>query len=149
MVSAEMKENIARLRRAGYGYKTIAARLGLSRDSVRNVCKHLDRDEANGIRTINIGYKTCALCGREIIQSKTGRPKRFCSDSCRMKYWKIHRDELNKSPEALYTCTCMYCGKTFQSYGNPNRKYCCHEHYIRDYFPKNSSESACYCGTPE
>ena len=142
MVSTEMKENIARLRRAGYGYKSIAAKLGLTRDSVRNVCKHLDQDDKKGIRTINFGHKNCDFCGRVLVQLKTGRPKRFCSGSCRMNYWRIHRDELNKSPRALYTCTCAYCEKTFQSYGNPNRKYCSHEHYIRDYFPKSNSESS-------
>ena len=36
--------------------------------------------------------------------------------------------------KANYECTCEKCGKKFISYGNKDRKYCCHECYIEDRF---------------
>lgn len=36
--------------------------------------------------------------------------------------------------KANYECICEYCGKTFLSYGNKNRKYCSHSCYINDRF---------------
>ena len=60
----------------------------------------------------------CEFCGEPLRNPKTGRRRRFCSDKCRMNYWKGHREELKKSPKAIYTMECPYChkGKTY-SYG--------------------------------
>ena len=32
----------------------------------------------------------CSVCGKEIRQKETGRPRKFCSDPCRRRYWKAH-----------------------------------------------------------
>lgn len=42
-----------------------------------------------------------------------------------MRFWNSHRDEVKH--KAVYTFTCPYCGREFQSIGNPNRKYCSRE----------------------
>ena len=75
-------------------------------------------------------YSTCKNCGKEIEQSDKGREKYFCSDKCRYTWWTAHPEARSPNSEAFYTITCAYCGKLFNSYGNSQRKYCCHEHYI-------------------
>ena len=77
-------------------------------------------------------------------KAKTGRPRRFCSEACRRAYWKMHREEINKSDKAIYTMECPYCGKIFESYGNKRRKYCCHEHYVLDRFGKKAADEAAF-----
>ena len=32
----------------------------------------------------------CPVCGTQIRQKETGRPRKFCSDPCRRRYWKAH-----------------------------------------------------------
>ena len=32
----------------------------------------------------------CPVCGTQIRQKETGRPRKFCSDPCRRRYWKTH-----------------------------------------------------------
>ena len=47
---------------------------------------------------------------------------------------ETHPDAIRQSPEAQYHLQCVYCGKEFIVYGNANRRYCCHNCYIRDRF---------------
>ena len=46
----------------------------------------------------------------------------------------MHRAELRKKESSIYTMECPYCHEVFVAYGNKNRKYCCHEHYVLDRF---------------
>lgn len=57
------------------------------------------------------------------ISTRGGR--RFCSDTCRMKWW-------NKHPKAdmPYTANCACCGKEIQMRRKGERKYCSHRCYI-------------------
>ncbi len=48
--------------------------------------------------------------------------QKFCSDKCRMAWWKAHPDQLNR--KAIYHMVCAHCGQPFDSYGNSHRKYC-------------------------
>lgn len=38
----------------------------------------------------------CKNCGVEIVRNTGRRPKEFCSDSCRVKFWQ--KNKKNKSP---------------------------------------------------
>ena len=113
--------------------------VGLPRDNVRNYCKSHGLAGYQPVYEMNLKDRieegtACAYCGGPMKKAKTGRPRRFCSEACRRAYWKMHREEINKSPGAVYTMECPYCGKIFESYGNKKRKYCCHEHYVLDRF---------------
>ena len=68
------------------------------------------------------GILLCPQCGKAVIQ-QTGHRKKFCSDQCRMAYWACHPDQVNR--RAYYDLICQYCGRSFQSYGNAHRKFCC------------------------
>ena len=136
------KKRICELRADGYGYKLIAAELGISRDVVRNFCrKHsltgyiagMDKD----VRKMVLSNAMCSNCGKPIKQKRKGKARRFCSDECRRKWWKENPEQGQRKETALYECACEFCKKEFTSYGNKNRKYCSHECYVRGRFGKN------------
>ena len=65
----------------------------------------------------------CPECGKEVVQNRKGRRKKFCSEACRFK-WK------NKHPKPenwkMVTFICPICGSEFRSrgYDGVKRKYC-------------------------
>ena len=102
------KEQIDTLREQGNGYKRIAGILGVSVNTIASYCR---RKTA-----------VCPCCGATLVMTPKHRKKKFCSDTCRLKWWYANSEKLNK--KANYDCTCQFCGKVFVSYGNKNRKYC-------------------------
>ena len=137
----EQALQIRNLRAGGMGYRVIASTVNLSRDTVRNFCRSngiggVRADKEKNLKERMEDGRACAFCGTELIRPKIGRPRRFCSESCRRSYWRTHRAELRKKESAVYIMECAYCHEIFESYGNKKRKYCCHEHYILDRFGK-------------
>lgn len=132
-VTAYQERRIRELRQRGIGYRTIAAELGIGRDTVRNFCTSHD---LNGVAAARLftPANVCPCCGGEILQPHRGRRRRFCSDACCRKWWAAHPDAIRRSPEAQRRLECAYCGKAFTVYGNAPRRYCCHNCYIRDRF---------------
>ena len=135
----EQKRSIWRMREDGMGYKTIANELGISRDAVRQYCRSNGLQGYAGACSMNIKImnekeEACDYCGKPVEQHPIGRPKRFCSDSCRRAWWKEHPEKINRRDTACYDITCIYCGKKFVSYGNKNRRYCSHNCYVKDRF---------------
>jgi endogenous inhibitor of DNA gyrase (YacG/DUF329 family) len=123
------------------GYKAIGNVLGLSRDTVRAYCKSkgMDGDAVTLSRNYEIKKENgilCLNCGKVLKQPKRGKARKFCSEKCRRKWWKENADKGNRKETAVYKVVCAYCGEEFESYGNKNRKYCCHECYIKDRFKK-------------
>ena len=80
----------------------------------------------------------CPNCGEEIRQIAKRKKKRFCCDKCRNEWWNSHLELIKR--KAYYEHTCQGCGKTFTSYGDRNRKYCCHECYVKDRFGSEQVE---------
>ena len=134
---------IQELRQKGAGYKVIAAALGVSRDTVRGICKRYKisdgtSDETKPIQKPDPENPRCACCNKELIQNERGRTKRFCSADCRQKWWNEHHDLLEKKETAIYSFTCGHCGKQFSAYGDKHRKYCSHACYIKTRFWKET-----------
>ncbi len=127
------KEQARLLRRKGMGYGKIAVWTGLNKDTVRYSCREIHIAEENReLEADMISGKACRYCGEDLPeQSGRGRRRHFCNNSCRRNYWKIHRSEIQPSPEALYLHICTYCGKTFEVYGKAERKYCSRRCYMR------------------
>lgn len=133
----DQKLQIRTLRKQGMGYQAIGKLIGLTRDSVRSYCKNHGLQGIPVVMDLNIKERiksgeACTYCFGPMPKQTTGRPRRFCCEACRRSYWKKHREEGNRSEDAIYTMECAYCHETFISYGNKSRKYCCHEHYILD-----------------
>lgn len=81
---------------------------------------------------VEVGY--CQYCGIEVLQNPGRKQKKFCSDKCRNLWWNSHLNLVNR--KAMHECVCLHCKKQFISYGNKNRKYCCHECYVAKRFGK-------------
>lgn len=115
----EQKANIIALRAKGLTYADIAEKLQVSINTVKSFYRRCEK------KTL----VCCKCCGKPINQTPRTREKKFCSDKCRMKWWKLHSDEMDK--KAVYDFKCESCGKKFQAYGNNHRKYCSRECYIK------------------
>ncbi len=107
------KEKIRELQRQGYGYKKIASLLCLPVNTVKS---HIRR------HPIDLSKKTCLYCDKVITNTPHKREKKYCSDKCRLAWWREHQDLVNR--KAIYHLTCKNCGKSFESYGNARRIYC-------------------------
>jgi len=120
-MTAEQRESIEFMRRKGLSYPRIGAELGLSVNTVKSygrrakICKDL-----------------CMRCRKPLAEVARRKSRKFCSDECRIIWWKKHRHLMKK--KAFYPMVCAYCGCDFQSYGNKNRKYCGRDCYIKDRF---------------
>lgn len=88
------REEIFKLRLQGLGYKAIASKLKLSRDSV---CQYCHRNGLSGYgkaAMLNLQQMLddeiiCKYCGAKLKHTTGKRRKKFCSDRCRKKYWKM------------------------------------------------------------
>ena len=130
-MTAEEKAEIVALRSNGATYAGIAEKLNLSINTVKSFYRRY-RENTTAVSA------HCKCCGKPLVQPKTAREKKFCSDMCRMKWWNSHRDEVNKKSLCSYRCIC--CGKSFQAYGSKRRKYCSRACYIRHRFGEDSNE---------
>lgn len=121
-------------RKKGMSYKEIANTSVLSINTIKTFCR---RNVLGGRMTVatipdEVMVIACKCCGKPVSQNPGRKQKRFCSDSCRNQWWNTHMEDVDR--KANYECICEYCGKTFLSYGNKNRKYCSHSCYINDRF---------------
>lgn len=118
MMTDEQKARILQLHAMGMGYTAIGREMGIKRDTIKSF---ISRNK-NALPTTR-----CDFCGRKIVQIPKQKPKRFCSDQCRMRWWSSHQEEINR--KAYHTFTCNYCGKEFTVYGKKDAKYCSVECY--------------------
>ena len=139
LMTNEQKEAIYKLRLQGMGYKSIAKRLDLSRDSVKSYCT---RHHLNGpsqlvelnAEVIKENHDLCQYCSNPIRKKEKGRTRKFCSEECRRKWWSEHPEVRILKGTATYHYICSKCNKPFSAYGNLKRKYCSHQCYIKDRF---------------
>ena len=130
-MTEEQKRKVSDLRRAGMGYTETARLAGVSRDAVRSFCRR------NGLAgemaaPVEMQVPGCRECGKPLQQTEGMKPRVFCCDECRIKWWHEHPDKIKQ--RAVYSFTCAGCGKPFTAYGNSKRKYCSHECYVRSRF---------------
>ena len=130
----EQKHKIAELRQSGYGYANIADALGLTKNQVSAYCRRAGLTGTKAaVGTTDVPVSNCCrCCGKSLMQTPGRKPVKFCSDSCRVRWWNAHPEMVNK--KAIYHFTCACCGKEFTAYGNAHRKYCSHVCYIADRF---------------
>lgn len=113
------------MREEGKSYQAIASFLGISKSTVQSYCRRNKikvKNHLNGSQESM--YVNCLNCGKELKQISKQKPKKFCSDQCRYKWWSLKNSEKK---------ICDYCKKPFMS-STKNRKYCSHECYINNRF---------------
>ena len=117
------KQRITDMRHAKCSYSVISSELNIPLSTVKSFCRrnHLaDSDLAEG--------SACLNCGVPISKGRF-RPRKFCSDSCRMLWWNSHTDLINR--RAVYSFTCKQCNSDFTAYGNSHRLYCSRACYLK------------------
>lgn len=113
-----MKKNdqIIAMRQEGMSYSQIAQALGIAKGTVASCCRRMK------MSVEKTEVKRCDQCGQALTTSSQSYKKRFCSDACRMAYWKAHPEGVAR--KAFYSLTCATCGQTFKVYGAAKQKYC-------------------------
>lgn len=131
-MTIDEKRMLSTYRQQGLGYKKIAQLMGVSVNTVKTYCKRnalggkTAADDQCNIR------KVCKCCGAPMIQIPGRKPRLFCSDACRTKWWNAH-PELVKHRGGRQII-CGHCGSEFSVNQNSTRKYCSHNCYIADRF---------------
>lgn len=132
------KRRVQDMRRQGCTCSQIADALGVSVNTVKSFCRRnsLSPGDASNDTGIEENKDTCKQCGKKLNQTPNAKPKAFCDDRCRHKWWNAHRDRMKR--QAVHRKPCACCGTVFDSYGSRNRKYCCHACYIKDRYGKGA-----------
>ena len=127
------KAQVLAFRNEGRSYGDIALLTGLSLNTVKSICRRSKQSEKPKEKHAKKQpQRKCQYCGKPITSIPGKKAKKFCSDACRLKWWSMHPEALNR--KANYDFTCAYCGEKFTAYGNANRKYCSSECYYTDRF---------------
>ena len=146
MMTRDQQEEIRRLRASGEGYKRIAATLGLSVNTVKSFCQRENAKQAvlcpantdhchAGLPQENVTGETgCLRCGKPVAQIPGRRKRLFCSDACRMGYWR------NLARPVGGIRRCAGCGKVLLGHDRA-RKYCRHACYIAHRFGTAQKEA--------
>lgn len=113
------KEQIRKLRLEGSGYGKIAQILNLPKSTVSSFCKTMTNQSL-----------LCLHCNKKLKQTKGHRQKKYCSDECRMSYWKSNKAEISRKPE--YLVECFHCHTSFSTYQSLKRKYCSRDCYLKN-----------------
>lgn len=142
MMTRDQQEEIRRLRASGEGYKRIAAMLGLSVNTVKSFCQRNNAKQA-ALHPVNTdrchtslpqgnvtGESLCLRCGKPIAQISGRRERLYCSDACRMGYWRSQAKPMGEIRR------CAGCGKVLLGHDR-SRKFCCHACYIAHRFGAN------------
>ena len=128
-MTPDEKSRLTAMRIAGSSYTEIADALGLSKNTVKTFCRRnglAPEVESTPVDDIP-AERLCPHCVKPVIQLEGRKEKKFCSDTCRNRWWNSHMDMVKR--KAIPTC-----GSAFTAYGNSHRKYCCHVCYIADRF---------------
>lgn len=130
------KRRIKYLRTKGKSYAVIAKDLGISENTIKSYCRRNNLGYGD-IAEFSVQVKdTCENCDKSLDHKPQAKHKRFCSDKCRLLWWKTHPENLNR--RAIYSFTCAHCGIVFNAYGNKKRKYCSHDCYVAGRFGKET-----------
>ena len=122
----EQKVQIGRMKDTGCSYRQISESLSIPINTVKSFCRR-HREERTAVP---VADGQCLECGQNIQQQLGRKPKKFCSDACRMRWWNTHRQVVHMASAHEYTCP--HCGRKFKSYAR--RKYCSHSCYIASRF---------------
>ena len=119
-MTQEQKTRIKDLSQKGLNSREIAAQVGLSHMTVARLLK----EEEKIVSRVN-----CLCCGKEIINKKGIKPKKFCSDKCRFKWWGKHRDLISHKSQSIKQCP--HCGELFET-ERKTQVFCCRNCYLSE-----------------
>jgi len=130
-MTTDEKTTLSAYRQQGLGYKKIAQLMGLSVNTVKTYCKRNSLG-ATVAQTSNGADSVCKCCNAPLVQIPGRKPRTFCSDTCKVKWWNAHPEQVKHRSDRQVICG--HCGKSFSVNQNSTRKYCSHACYIADRF---------------
>ena len=116
-MTSDQKNEIAKLRNIGLGYKVIAKKMNIPVSTIKTHCQKYNLRPED----IEVDPGRCLICGKPLVQLP--HTKNLCSNKCRVAYWRL----TNTSR------ICIVCGRAFAP-AQKNSKYCSHECYIKARF---------------
>lgn len=90
-MTPKQKQSIEIMRQNGLSYSQIAARLGLSVNTIKSFCRRSEVIIPS--LSHSDGSPVCKQCGKPFKIKPKVKPKIFCSDRCRYVWWNHHRKE--------------------------------------------------------
>ena len=131
-MTTDERRALTTYRQQGYGYKKIAQLMGLSVNTVKTYCKRNALGGKVAPQDPSSMEKVCKRCGAPLVQTPGRKPKVFCTDACRTKWWNTHPELVNHRDGRQVVCG--HCGQVFSVSKSSTRKYCSHNCYIADRF---------------
>lgn len=135
-MDGKQKSEIIKMRERGASYSKIADITGVKKNTVKSFCRRQNITVQAHKQISDKLY--CRQCGKQLNRVSGRKTPKFCSGTCRTKWWNAHPEKVNR--KAVYSFNCAYCQKPFAAYGNKSRKYCGHECYIAARFGKGDSD---------
>lgn len=123
-MTQDEKQKITELQKQGLKYPTIAKLTGLNINTVKSFCK-VHPVNATDTQPGTVAF--CKECGRPVVVREKCKPRQFCSDACRVKWWNGHRTEVKH--KKMSTFVCRQCGVKFTRPGRTAHHYCSRECY--------------------
>ena len=124
-VNDAQRQKIIQLRQAGQSFAQIADKVCLPKSTVKSFC-YRHTASADDVKQ-EPRSTVCPQCGKPLPERRF-KPRRFCSDECRAKYWAVHGDQIVR--RSAVDMTCPVCHRHFHDYAQRHRKYCSHACYI-------------------
>lgn len=111
------KKDVERLRKLGYGYKTIAKQLLVPVETIKSHCRRHDiqKEPEKAL------YVQCLNCGKTLNQLPGRKRKKYCSDACRASWWAMQPE--NVRYKTRYKHVCEMCGTVFESH-TKHQRFC-------------------------
>jgi len=116
------KDAIQKLRTDGFSYYQIASSLGISENTVKSYCRRNNLGGKAIAGKVDVRDDYCLQCGTTLKQNPGKKIKKFCSDNCRMAWWKDHPEVMRH--RSIRQFTCKTCGQSFEGFGKRERKFC-------------------------
>lgn len=100
--------------------------------NIEQISKEIDLSIATVSRILKEGYipeiVICPECGKKLVNKKGIKPKKFCSEKCRLSWWGKHRELIKHRSFGLKNCP--HCGKLFKP--RSNQTYCSRICYLSE-----------------
>ena len=134
-MTQEQQQEIRRLRAIGEGYKRIGTILNLSVNTVKSFCRRDREEDKSPLEDRHDDCVVCLRCGHPLVLSPGRKRRLFCSDACRVAYWRTQA-----KPKAQLR-RCLNCGRLLLG-NDSRRKYCDHACYIEHRFGEGGEKHA-------
>ena len=115
------KQEIIKLKNEGRSYKQISDLTGICVSTIKSLCTRYQTKQ-------NELVYYCKCCGKKLVFTNGKKQKQYCSDTCRMRYWRNNKDKMNIAHTIQVECP--VCHRVFTDYETKKRKYCCWSCYM-------------------